>query len=206
MNRRRILCSCVLALLVLGLLGAGPAAATREMQKGRAADDTDQAIEAPDEAANVPIMLVYRGYGFAFTRAGEEIHTLRILIFKVRSIDPPYIRGLMEKDKSIAEIKGEIIERGWASFYHGDMRFAGAHYTLANISLTRDRGADDNLTINADVMKMLPVQAVEPGERAGTITITTLDHEGIRIGTGMLTMDGEEYQVVLELLPPLPNT
>jgi hypothetical protein len=191
-----------MALLVLSLLGIGSAAA-QQVQKGKAADGTGEAI-APDGALNVPIMVVYRGYGFALKGAGEEIHMLRILIFKVRSIEPPYIRGLMEEDKSIEEIKGEIIERGWASFYRGDMQFAEEHYGLENISLTRDREGD-NLTLNADVM-MLPVQGLESGERAGTISITVMDYyKGMRIGKGKLTMYGEEYLVLLDVLPSLPG-
>jgi hypothetical protein len=200
MNQGGISCICVAALLVLSLLGIGSAAA-REVQKGKAADGISEAI-APDDATNVPIMVVYRGYGFALKGAGEEIHMLRILIFKVQSIDPPYIRDLMEEDKSIEEIKGEIIERGWASFYRGDMRFAEEHYGLENISLTRDREGD-NLTINADVM--LPLQGSESGERAGTISITVMDYEGMRIGKGKLTMYGEEYQVLLDVLPSLSD-
>jgi hypothetical protein len=150
-------------------------------------------VISPDEAMNVPIMVVYRGSGFAFKGDGEEFHMLRMLILKVKHIEPPYIRGLMEKDKSIEEIKGKIIEKGWTSFYRGDIRFVEEYYRLDNITLTPE---GDNLTINADVMG--PLQGQEPGESVGTISITVMDYEGMRIGKGNLAIHGEEYRVLLE--------
>jgi len=191
----------VAAFLLLSLLGTGVVAA-REVQERKAADGIGEEI-APDGALKVPITVVYSGYGFALKGDGEEFHLLRILILKVRYIEPPYIRGLMEEDKSIEEIKGEIIERGWASFYRGDMRFVEEHYRLVNISLTRE---GDNLSINADIM--LPPQGSEPLQRervgsVGNISVTVMNHEGVRIGKGKLAMYGEEYRVLLGVLPPL---
>lgn len=211
MNWRMIICSCVVALLPISLFGADPVAAALGVQKSKVADGSSghaHAIGAPDEdeALNVPIMVLYRGYGFAFKGVGEEIRTLRILIFRQRSIDPPYIRGLLEGAKSIEEIRGELIEKGWAATYRGDLQFAGAHYTLTNITL---KGTEDNLTIDADIMSIIPhsgvlyPRAMESGERerAGTIMLTLGEHEGMKIGRGRLILRGEEYRVVLELLP-----
>ena len=201
MNQERISCLCVAAFLLLSLLGTGVVAA-REVQERKAADGIGEEI-APDGALKVPITVVYSGYGVALKGDGEEFHLLRILILKVRYIEPPYIRGLMEEDKSIEEIKGEIIEKGWASFYRGDMRFVEEHYRLVNISLTRE---GDNLSINADIM--LPLQGSEPLQSesvgsVGNISLTVMNHEGVRIGKGKLAMYGDEYRVLLGVLPPL---
>lgn len=204
---RKILCMGMVALLLLSLFGTGVAAA-QEVHKWKTVDKVAKwlslggAVEekSPDEAMEVPIIVVYRGHGFALKVDGEEFHMLRIYIVRVRQIEPIVIRELMEEDKSIEEIRGEIIEKGQTPFYQGYMRFAEEHYRLVNISLVTEAG--DNFTINADVM--VPLQDSEPSESAvsvGNISVTVMDHEGVRIGEGELTMHGEEYQVLLNVLP-----
>jgi hypothetical protein len=109
----------------------------------------------------------------------------------------------MEEDKSIEEIRGEIIEKGQTPSYRGYMRFAEEHYPLANISMTQE---GDNLTINADVMVQVQVQEPVQGselEPVGNISVTVMDYESGRIGEGKLTMHGEEHWVLLDVLPAI---
>ncbi len=136
-------------------------------------------------------------------------------IVRVREIDPVVIRGIMEEDKSIEEIKEEIIEKGGAHFYRGHMQLSEDHYRLVNVSVTQEQEGDNltlnlnlTLTINADIM--LPLQGTEPlqiqSESAGsvgTISVTVKDYEGVKRGEGELALYGEEYRVVLDLLSPL---
>jgi len=206
------------ALLLLSLLGTGVAGAqAQQVQKGEAGDNVAEEI-TPNEAVNlnlnlnlkVPIIIVYRGQGFALKADRTEFHTLRIHVVRVRHIEPIRIRELMEEDKSIEEIRGEIIEKGQTPSYRGYMRFAEEHYQLANISVMTNAG--DNLTINADVMVQVqePLQGseLEPGKsdsvvNVGNISVTVMDHEGVRIGEGKLTMHGEEHWVLLDVLPAI---
>jgi hypothetical protein len=205
MNRKRFSSLGVVALLVLSvLLGAGIAAAAEEEEeavKGNA---------GANEALNAPITVVYSGNGFALKGAGEEFHMLRMHIVRVREIDPVMVRGIMEGDKSIEEIKEELIDKGGAPFYYGSVQFSEDHYRLANVTVTQE-GDTLNLTlrINADVM-LLPLQGAEPLQiqsesvgSVGNISVTVKEYEGVRIGEGKLTMYGEEYRVLLGLLPPL---
>ncbi|MDI6885120.1 MAG: hypothetical protein QMD22_01995 [archaeon] len=194
---RRISCICVVALLLLSLLGTGIVAA-EEAEKGKA---------GANEAMNVPITVVYRGYGFALKGDGGDFHMLRMHIVRVREIDPMVIREIMEENKSIEEIKEEIIEKGGAPFYRGHMQFIEDHYRLVNVSVTQEQEGDNlnlnlTLTINADVM--LPLQGSEPLQSesvgsVGNISVTVKDYEGMRIGKGKLAMYGEEYRVLLNL-------
>jgi len=206
------------ALLLLSILGTGVAGAqAQQVQKGEAGDNVAEEI-TPNEAVNlnlnlkVPIIIVYRGQGFALKADRTEFHTLRIHVVRVRHIEPTRIRELMEKDKSIEEIRGEIIEKGQTPSYRGYMRFAEEHYQLANISVMTNAG--DNLTINADVMVQVqePLQGseLEPSKsdsvvNVGNISVTVMDHERGRIGEGKLTMHGEEYWVLLGVLPAMPG-
>ncbi len=181
-QRKIFFCTCVMAVLVLSLLGTGVAA---------------------DEAKKVPITVVYGGYGFALEADGDKFYTLRIHIVRVIPIEPTVIRELMEEDKSIEEIKEELIEKGQAPFYQGDILFAEEeHYRLGNISVTKNEDGD-NLTINAEVM--VPSQDSEPGESVGNISVTVIDYEDVRITRGELTMHEEKYWVLLDVLPPLPG-
>ena len=199
MNQKRISCICVVALLVLSLLGTGIVAAEEVEEK------------LPNEAMNVPITVVYRGYGFALKEEGGEFHMLRMHIVRVREIDPMVIREIMEEDKSIEEIKEEIIEKGGAPFYRGHMQFIEDHYRLVNISVTQEQEGDNlnlnlTLTINADVM--LPLQGSEPLQSesvgsVGNISVTVKDYEGVMTGEGKLALYEEEYWVLLDLLSPL---
>jgi hypothetical protein len=179
-----------------------------------AAEEAEEKL--PTEALNVPITVVYRGYGFALKEEGGGFHMLRMHIVRVREIDPMVIREIMEEDKSIEEIKEEIIEKGGAPFYlyRGHIQFSEDHYRLVNMSVTQEQeqeGDTLNLTltlrINADIM--LPLQGSEPlqiqNESAGSvgnISVTVKDYEGVRIGEGTLRMYGEEYSVLLDLLSP----
>jgi hypothetical protein len=70
------------------------------------------------------------------------------------------------------------------------------------------------LTINADVMVQVqePLQGseLEPSKsdsvvNVGNISVTVMDHERGRIGEGKLTMHGEEYWVLLGVLPAMPG-
>ena len=205
---RSILCMGMVALLLLSILGTGVAGAqAQQVQKGEAGDNVAEEI-TPNEAMNlnlkVPIIIVYRGQGFALKADRTEFHTLRIHVVRVRHIEPTRIRELMEEDKSIEEIRGEIIEKGQTPSYRGYMRFAEEHYQLANISVMTNAG--DNLTINADVMVQVqePLQGSEL-EPVGNISVTVMDHEGVRIGEGKLTMHGEEHWVLLDVLPAMPG-
>ena len=198
MTQERISCLCVVALLVLSLLVTGVVAA----------EETERGNAGANEAMEVPITVVYRGYGFALKGDGEEFHMLRMHIVRVREVDPMVIREIMEEDKSIEEIKEEIIEKGGAPFYRGHMQFIEDHYRLVNISVTPEQEGDNlNLTlmINADVM--LPLQGSEPLQSesvgsVGNISVTVKDYEGVRIGEGKLALYGEEYRVLLDLLSP----
>jgi len=199
----------VAALLLLCLVvsvgvAVASAAAEREQKaKGKVAEGI-----TPDGAMNAPpIKVVHRWHGFALTGDARKFHVLRINILRVRQVEPVVIRELMKENKSLEEIRGELIEKqkGHAPFYQGYMRFVEAHYALGNISVMTEAG--DGLTINAEVV--VPSQeGSESGESAGcvgNISVTVMDYEGVKIGKGKLTMNGEEYLVLLDILPAMPG-
>lgn len=136
-----------------------------ELQREPAMDDND-----------VPVKVVYRGYGFALnadgTGAGTEFHALplRVNIIRVRQLEPIRIRELMEQNKSIDVIRGEIMEKACAPTYQGYMQFAGAHYKLVNVTVNvntshaKDSLAVNNLAIDADIMIPMPMPTPDAAE------------------------------------------
>jgi len=115
---------------------------------------------------DVPVKVVFCGYGFALnadgTETGTEFHALplRVNIIRVRQLEPIRIRELMEQNRSIDEIRGEIMEKACAPTYQGYMQFAGTHYKLVNINISvntshaKDSLAVNNLAIDADIIQV----------------------------------------------------
>ncbi len=197
-KHRRILCMGVVTALLLSIAGTGVAAAQQVHRGARGLSLAGVAEEiSTNEALKVPIRVIHSGYGFALS--GDEFHVLRMHIVRARHIRPIYIRGLMEENKSIEEIRAEIMGAGWTPFYRGHLRLGENHYLLVNISIG-DQG--EARIVNADVR-----ERGEDGETVGKISVTVMDYEGLRIGDGTLTMsEGEysgEYRVLLDILPPL---
>nr|QNO53137.1 hypothetical protein GJIJNDME_00023 [Methanosarcinales archaeon ANME-1 ERB6] len=149
-----LLCST----LVTGV-GAGIAVAQeQESQQQPLAEycegERDAQGEAEAELAmdddDVPVKVVYRGYGFALNAdgTGTEFHALRVNIIRVRQLEPIRIRELMAQNKSIDEIRGEIMEKACAPTYQGYMQFAETHYKLVNINVNYTSHAKDSLAVN----------------------------------------------------------
>jgi hypothetical protein len=115
----------------------------------------------------VPVKVVYRGYGFALnadgtgTGTGTEFHALRVNIIRVLQLEPIRIRELMAQNKSIDEIRGEIMEKACAPTYQGYMQFAETHYKLVNINVNTSHAKDglavNKLAIDADIMVPMPI-------------------------------------------------
>lgn len=165
-----LLCST----LVTGV-GAGIAVAQEQESQQSLAEycegEKDAQGEAEAELAmdddDVPVKVVYRGYGFALNAdgTGTEFHALRVNIIRVRQLEPTRIRELMAQNKSIDEIRGEIMEKACAPTYHGYMQFAETHYKLVNINVNTSHAKDslavNNLAIDADII-MVPVPTPIP--------------------------------------------
>ena len=205
--KRKILCVGVLAALLLSIAVTG-VAVSQPVQKGKAMGKVAPQGLTPggvageismNKAMRAPIRVVHSGHGFALN--GDEFHVLRVHIVRARQVQPAYIRGLMEANESIEQIRAEIEGAEGQQIYRGHLRLGENRYRLGNISVT-DSG--DNQVVNADVM-----ERGENGAIVGAISVTTMDHEGARISDGELTMSGGqypgEYRALLDILPPRPR-
>jgi hypothetical protein len=159
--------------------------------------------EIPQLAAIMaPITVLHKAQGFALNESHDEYHVLTTSIIRVRRVQPVRMRDLMEANKSIEDIKAEITEANWVSFYMGSLRLGEHTYNLVNIRVNQ---TGDNLTFSADLVDTL----VEPesSNTVGSLEVTALNYEGVRMADGTLTMyEGEytgEYRMLL-IVHPIP--
>lgn len=209
-TRRMVLCVGAVALLLLGLIGCAigaPSQAQNGKGAGKGAAGLAQVDDAEDSASlavqNERAKLIHRGVGFALN--GTEIHVLRLHIIGVRQLHPAEMRALISSEKSIAEIRAELVETGKVSS-KGYLRFGAHLYRLDNLSVS-DSGT--NRTFTADLVN--PAWDSDLGgasKTAGNLTVTVMDYEGAHIGDGQLGIDegdySGEYRVLLTVQPPLP--
>jgi hypothetical protein len=210
MKKRKVLCVGVVALLLLGLIGCAIGASSQAQNSkgaGKGVAGLVQADDAEDSASlgvqNGPAKLIHRCVGFALN--GSDYHVLTLHILGVRQLHPAEMRALISSEKSIGEIRAELLATGTRQL-KGYLRLGTHLYRLDNLSVDE---SETNRTFTADLV--YPAWDPDLGEAStmiGTITVTVRSYEGARIGEGQLTMDeGDyrgEYRVLLTVQPPLP--
>jgi hypothetical protein len=160
--------------------------------------------ELPQLAAiKAPITVLHKAQGFALNESSDQFHVLTTSIIRVRRVQPIRMRDLMEANKSIEDIKAEITEKDWVPFYKGSIRLGEQTYNLVNISVNE---TGDNLIFSAELVDT--VVHPESSKTVGSLEVTALNYECVRIADGALTMyEGDysgEYRVLLTInSPPL---
>jgi hypothetical protein len=200
-----VLCVGAVALLLLGLIGCAIGAPS-QAQNGKGAAGLAQVDDAEDSASlavqNERAKLIHRGVGFALN--GTEIHVLRLHIIGVRQLRPAEMRALISSEKSIAEIRAELLGTAGTRQLKGYLRLGTHLYRLDNLT----RESETNRTFTAELVN--PAWDSDLEERSktvGNLTVTVMDYEGAHIGDGQLRIDeGDycgEYRVLLTVQPPL---
>lgn len=145
-----------------------------------------------------PIMV---GHGFAIQ--DEEFHVLSLSVIRTKRVIPGDIRDLLRQNKTLEEIVSELRGNGRPFIYKGILKFGEGHYRLniteANKSYldadiielpTRPKGFGEKISIDETTF-----------ENVGHITIEMKRYEGVRVGTGSLTMGDETYKLLLTMIP-----
>lgn len=205
-GKRKIAYAALTALLVLslGLLSTCGALPLQAQHLNGAANEVVGA--APDAELKTPIALLHQGTGFALNETSGEFHLLRVQIVQVTSVQPAEVRELLESEKTVTEIKAELMAQESEQLYKGYLRLDNHNYRLENISVDTSE-TDEERIISASVM--YPVLDPGMGEtltNVGELTVTTKDYDGGRIGEGTLTMHDsfykETYRTLLLVSPP----
>jgi hypothetical protein len=206
-GKRKIVYAAVAALLVLSLVLVGTCCAIPLQAQYLKVAASDAADMAPG-AAPAPIALFHQGTGFALNEMNGEFHLLRVQIVQVRSVQPAEVRELLESEKTVEEIKAELMAQESEQLYKGYLRIDNHNYRLENISVNETE-TNEERTISASVMDpALDPEAGETLTMVGELIVTTKDYDGGRIGEGALTMEDGMYEgtyrTLLLVLPSRP--
>jgi hypothetical protein len=145
---------------------------------------------------------IFLGHGFALrgsTEEGLEYHTLHVSIVKVRIFPPKNIRSMLAQNKTPEEIAREF-QKKKITVVRGHVRFAGTPYIL-NIT------SHDNDSLEGDLLSLPVVRNATSEEGAsqreivGHIYLRMQDYEGERVSTGTITINGEDYDILLTSPP-----
>lgn len=149
--------------------------------------------------ATAKVEIIKEGSGFALN--GKEFHVVSLIIKSKINIQPSKVRDLLRSrdinNKTLNEIKNEIRAMAGKPTYNGSLRFGDNGYRLINIDMTSVAG--NNLTLNADLLPQ--VNGTTQKSVAGHVTVTTVRHEGSVVGSGELTLNGVNYQILINMMP-----
>jgi hypothetical protein len=208
-GKRKIINAAVAAMLVLSLGLLGICAAIPLQVQYLNVATSDAADLPPDAELEAPIALFHQGTGFALDRTSGEFHLLRVQIVRVKSVQPAEVRDLLESEKTVGEIKAELMAQESEQLYKGHLRIDNHNYRLENISVNTTESDEAQTNISAEVMyTALDPETGEKLTKVGELIVTTNDFDGGRIAEGTLTIhDGVyegSYQTLLLVLPQQP--
>lgn len=136
------------------------------------------------------IQPIFMGHGFALD--GDEYHILHMNVIRTAVVPPDYIRSLLGENNNPAEIAQKISTVMRITEVRGHLVYAGTPYALNITSF-------DNSSLSGDVLTLPTPGTTEfaPPQVVGHISITTSKYEGELLSTGTLSMEDEEYNVLL---------
>jgi len=157
----------------------------------------------PGGGPPVLISIVRSERGFALGPDNETL-PVRLQVERVRGLDPSQVRRLLGENRTLGEIKAEIVGDGGGYIYRGNIRLGHAHYLLEDLNLTSE---ERNSTLMAVLMEpvwgAIPTGPEPSHQIAGTVSIVTRHREdGSSIGVGTLLIFGGplagSYLVILD--------
>ncbi|MFQ6062732.1 MAG: hypothetical protein ACE5J9_06100 [Methanosarcinales archaeon] len=137
-----------------------------------------------------PIAPILRGHGFALNETNmSNFHVLSVNMMSAGRMPAPNMFGLvmrmLDQGNTCQEIQTTLNEiENNTPVYRGFMKFADTQYLLNITEL-------NNVSGSAEILEMSGLNVV------GTISVTREYFEGEWIGTGNMTLDGQDYNVLL---------
>ncbi|MFB3765298.1 MAG: hypothetical protein ACE14P_08625 [Methanotrichaceae archaeon] len=146
------------------------------------------------------IEVIKGGHGFALN--GDQFHVVNIMIENIRTIDASKaskIRDLLKSNnsnKTIGQLKKEALAIIGEPTYNGSLKLGRSRYRFVNMNVA---SAGNSSSIDADLIPL--VKGAASGSVAGHIKLTTKAHEGFRVSSGDLTLNGASYKVLINMMP-----
>ncbi len=143
------------------------------------------------------VEIINGGHGFAIN--GDQFHVVNIRVENTRTIDALKalkIRDLLKSNnsnKTIGELKKEVMAIIGEPVYNGSLRLGQSSYKLVNIKVS---SAGNSSSVDAGLSSIAASSSV-----VGHIKLTTEAHEGSRVSSGDLTLNGSSYKVLIDMMP-----
>jgi hypothetical protein len=143
------------------------------------------------------IQPLFLGHGFTIDTSKDifTYHLMHLFIIKVTKFSPADITSMLEKGMGPEEIAEELQSRGKVQKVRGSLRFAGIAYALNITTYGNNTFEMDILNTPSSINP--PKEAPETTETIGYISISLKEYEGEMVATGIITMNGHEYDVLL---------
>ena len=139
------------------------------------------------------------GHGFALKESdgkGLEYHTLHIDIVKAGKFPPGRVHSFLAQNKTPEEIAKKFQEENKTREARAHLRFAGTPYAL-NITSQENDSVEGDIMNLPSLEKGIPPEGFVQGEIVGHASLKIADYEGEKVITGSITINGEEYDVLL---------
>ncbi|OPY54925.1 MAG: hypothetical protein A4E49_00645 [Methanosaeta sp. PtaU1.Bin112] len=158
---------------------------------------------APQNAGfpmGVPLEVLFSGHGFALL--GSESHILRLKVESIMPLEPDQIKGLLASNKSLEEIRDDILEKEGEKTNRGSMMLDRKIYPLVNIVVSTL--GNNSTSLMADLADSGP----QSNDTAilGGISLTIAPSDGGMIGKGELYIDqgtpSARYSLLIDMEPP----
>jgi hypothetical protein len=149
-----------------------------------------------------PIEVLHSGCGFALR--DNESHVLRLNVESLLPIEPGQIRMHLASNKSLEEIKDDILAKIGEATYRGSLMLEGSVYSLVNIKV--NPVGNNSTSVEADMTD--PEQASSGNETVtfGSISIIISPTDGSQVGKGDLELNrGQQKGKYIALLDMRPS-
>jgi len=204
---RRFLCIGLASLLFIGLSGMSLA----EPNESRNMDEPckgmcplDAEMMSPQNEGfpmGVPVEVLYSGHGFALR--DNESHLLRLKVEAIMPLEPGQIRGLLASNKSLLEIKDDILAKVGERTNRGSMILDRSIYPLINIAISAS--GNDSTALTADLADLGPLSAANDTAILGSISVIISPSDGGMIGKGELRIEqgplAARYTLLIDMEP-----
>jgi hypothetical protein len=148
----------------------------------------------------VPLEVLFSGHGFALV--DNESHILRLKVESIMPLEPDQIRDLLASNKSLEEIRDDILAKEGEKTNRGSMILDRSIYPLINIVVS-NLGNNSTL-MKADLADSSPSNTTDTAI-LGSISMIISPSDGTMIGKGELRIEqglpATRYSLLIDMDP-----
>jgi hypothetical protein len=148
----------------------------------------------------VPVDVLFSGHGFALV--DNESHILRLKVESILPLEPDQIKELLASNKSLEEIRDDILAKEGEKTNRGSMILDRSIYPLINIIISPF--GNNSTTLKADLADSGQLSNVTTAI-LGSISMTITPSDGGMIGKGELRIEqglpAARYSLLIDMDP-----